>query len=74
MRAIDVVDPETGTGAPELRETLILAAFEHGLLLLGCGENGIRFCPPLCVTERQIEIALGLLGRVLTECGEKVGA
>jgi 4-aminobutyrate aminotransferase len=50
MRAIDVVDAETGGPSPELRETLIQAAFEHGLLLLGCGENAIRFCPPLCVT------------------------
>jgi 4-aminobutyrate aminotransferase len=74
MRAIDVVDPETEDGAPELRETLIQAAFESGLLLLGCGENGIRFCPPLCITERQIEIALALLGRVLSQCSDKVGA
>jgi 4-aminobutyrate aminotransferase len=74
MRAIDVVDAETGEPAPELRETLIQAAFDHGLLLLGCGESAIRFCPPLCVTAKQIEIALDLLSGVLTECTANVGA
>lgn len=73
MRAIDVVDGETGEPSPELRESLIQAAFEHGLLLLGCGEHAIRFCPPLCVTAKQIEIALDVFNRVLSECTTKVG-
>jgi 4-aminobutyrate aminotransferase len=74
MRAIDVVDPESGEPAPELRESVIQWAFECGLLLLGCGESAIRFCPPLCVTHGQIDIALGLLDRVLAECTDRVGA
>jgi 4-aminobutyrate aminotransferase len=74
MRAIDIVDPESGEAAPELRESLIQSAFERGLLLLGCGESAIRFCPPLCVTRGQIDIALGLLDRVLAECTDRVGA
>ena len=71
---VECIDPETGEPSADLRDTIIQTAFEHGLLLLGCGEFGIRFCPPLCITERQIEIALGLLDRVLAECGQKVGA
>jgi 4-aminobutyrate aminotransferase len=74
MRAVDIVDPESGEPLPELKETLIQAAFEQGLLLLGCGEHAIRFCPPLCVTEKQIEIAVGLFDRVLAECTDKVSA
>jgi 4-aminobutyrate aminotransferase len=74
MRAVDIVDPESGDPAPELKETLIQSAFEQGLLLLGCGEHAIRFCPPLCVTEKQIDIAVGLFDRVLAECTDKVGA
>ena len=38
MRAVDVVDPETGQGDHDLREELIQAAFHAGLLMLGCGE------------------------------------
>jgi 4-aminobutyrate aminotransferase len=74
MRAVDIIDLESGSPSPELKETLIQAAFEQGLLLLGCGEYGIRFCPPLCVTEKQIDIAVGLFDRVLTECTDKVSA
>ena len=74
MRAVDVVDPDSGDPDPELREAIIQAAFERGLLLLGCGESAIRFCPPLCITERQIEIAFGVLDRVLTNCCDKVPA
>ena len=47
------------------RETVIQAAFRRGLLLLGCGETAIRFCPPLCVTAAQIETGLRVLDGVL---------
>ena len=40
-------------------------AFRQGLLLLGCGESAIRFCPPLCITAEQVETALGILDEVL---------
>jgi 4-aminobutyrate aminotransferase len=66
MVAMDLVtDPETLTPDPAFREEIVQAAFQHGLLLLGCGESAIRFCPPLCVTAQQIETALQLLGEVL---------
>jgi 4-aminobutyrate aminotransferase len=44
---------------------MVQAAFRRGLLLLGCGESAIRFCPPLCVTAEQVDMALRLLGEVL---------
>jgi 4-aminobutyrate aminotransferase len=50
---------------PALREEVVQAAFRQGLLLLGCGESAIRFCPPLCITAEQVETALHILGRVL---------
>ena len=58
MTAADV----TSSGG---REAVIQAAFRRGLLLLGCGEAGIRFCPALCVTMAQVETALALLADVL---------
>ena len=60
MTAVDVVNA-TGEPDPKHREAIIDDAFEHGLLLLGCGEHGIRCCPPLCVTTEQIEKGLELL-------------
>ena len=66
MVALDVVQPENGLAAnPALREELIQRAFQQGLLLLGCGESAIRFCPPLCITAAQVETALIILEKVL---------
>ena len=46
MVAMDIIMPENRKiFNPVLREVLIQAAFQEGLLLLGCGESAIRFCP-----------------------------
>ncbi|MBM3979696.1 MAG: acetyl ornithine aminotransferase family protein [Planctomycetes bacterium] len=47
------------------REKVIQTAFHRGLLLLGCGDSAIRFCPPLCVSAAQVETALAILDGVL---------
>ncbi len=66
MTAVDMVDPADRTTLfPDLREQVIQAAFHRGLLLLGCGESAIRFCPPLCVTAREVETAVRILDAVL---------
>ena len=54
------------------RDRVIELAFHRGLLLLGCGERALRFCPPLCVTAEQIETALAILNDVLCEIAEAV--
>jgi len=60
MCGIDVVNRKTGKGDPKLREKLLRTSFERGLILLPCGENGIRFCPPLCINETQLDVGLKL--------------
>jgi 4-aminobutyrate aminotransferase len=68
MVAMDLVkarDPYTHD--PALRDAVVDAAFHHGLLLLGCGESAVRFCPPLCITAEQVEKALSLLAEVLAD-------
>ena len=68
MVAVDLIrgasDPSPN---PELRDDVIQAAFQRGLLLLGCGESAVRFCPPLCVTSEQVSTALAILTEVLRE-------
>jgi len=56
------------------REAILHRAFQRGLLLLGCGESAIRFCPPLCVTAAQVETALDLFDAVLSERSQAVVA
>ena len=66
MVAMDIVqgrDPYTFD--PVRRDAVVEAAFRGGLLLLGCGESALRFCPPLCVAADQVETAIRLLDGVL---------
>jgi 4-aminobutyrate aminotransferase len=49
----------------ELRERVVRAAFESGLLLLGCGESTIRFSPPLIVTKNEVDIAVEIFSSCL---------
>ena len=50
---------------PGATEGVIDACFRKGLLLLGCGETALRFCPALCVTAEQVATGLRILGEVL---------
>ena len=60
MCAIDIVHRRTDKADPALRGRILQGAFQRGLIMLGCGETGIRFCPPLCVNETQLDIGLKL--------------
>ncbi len=44
-----VKDRETKKPAQNLRDTIELNAFAHGLLLLGCGDSTLRIVPPLVI-------------------------
>jgi 4-aminobutyrate aminotransferase len=62
MIGIEIVEnKQTRAAAGLLREKIVDLAFERGLLLLGCGENTIRLCPPLVVTQAEMDVALDLL-------------
>lgn len=62
MQAVDVLGPSGPD--PDRRNKLVQAAFEQGLLLLGCGKAAIRFCPSLCVTAEEVDVCVEILGRV----------
>ncbi len=67
MVAADIV--RGGTADPGLRDRVVQTAFERGLLLLGCGESAVRFCPPLCISSDQVETALHIVGEVISQVG-----
>ncbi len=61
MVAVELVkDRETKKPATEWRSLIIKKAFEKGLLLLGCGENSIRFSPSLTVNSKEIDVCLSI--------------
>jgi 4-aminobutyrate aminotransferase len=59
-----VKDRTTRERYPELRNKVLHAAFERGVLVLGAGPNSLRLCPPLVLTGSQADFALD----VLEEC------
>jgi 4-aminobutyrate aminotransferase len=62
MIGIEMVrDRQTKERAPDLRDRLENLAFERGLLILGCGPNSIRLCPPLVITKDQADFAVDTL-------------
>jgi 4-aminobutyrate aminotransferase len=60
MCGIDVLDPATGGFDPKRRNRIVTAAFQHGLIMLGCGEHTLRFCPALSITRDELDAALTL--------------
>jgi len=63
MIGFDVTDHDTA-------EAVEQACFERGLLLLTCGQRGVRLAPPLVVNAAQADTALA----ILADACEAVGA
>lgn len=58
---------DNNTPDRQLRERVMQKCFEKGLLLLGCGESTLRFCPPLIVTAEEVETAVRLFDEAIPE-------
>lgn len=68
MIALELVrDPQTKERATSERDAVVQAAFQRGLLLLGCGANNVRLMPPLIIGQEQADCALELLEESLSE-------
>jgi 4-aminobutyrate aminotransferase len=66
MVAVELVkDRETKEPATAMRPLIIKRAFEMGLLVLGCGENSIRFCPSLSVKAGEVDTCLSIFEETL---------
>ncbi len=67
MLGIEIVENAgTRVKSPALRNQIVDDAYYQGLLILGCGENSIRFSPPLIINKRQTDTAIAILDRVLS--------
>jgi 4-aminobutyrate aminotransferase len=62
-----VKDRRTREPAPELLRSLVLGAFQRGLLLLGAGKSTLRLAPPLVVDEGDVDTALAIIDGLLGE-------
>ena len=65
-QAVEIVkSKETKEKYPELRDRIIKESAKRGLVLLGCGDNSIRFIPPLIVTKEEIDVAMEIFEEAL---------
>lgn len=62
-----VADRETKKRAPALRDAVVRRCFEKGLLILGCGTNTVRWCPPLVIDRPTADRALAIFAEALGE-------
>jgi 4-aminobutyrate aminotransferase len=60
MCAIDIVNRTSGKLDAKARSRIAGEAFQRGLIVLPCGEASIRFSPPLCINETQLDVGLKL--------------
>ncbi len=68
-----VRDKVTKERAPDIRNAVVHAGFEHGLLLLGCGRNTIRLTPPLSVAPGEIDEGLEIFEHAITVAEQAAG-
>ncbi|MBI4797453.1 MAG: acetyl ornithine aminotransferase family protein [Desulfarculus sp.] len=62
-----VKDRQTKERAHDWRHDIVHQAFHKGLLLLGCGENTVRFCPGLTVSAEEIDTCLEIFAEVVAK-------
>ncbi|MBW3538802.1 MAG: acetyl ornithine aminotransferase family protein [Planctomycetes bacterium] len=68
MIGVELVrDRQTKERAGDECRAVIQHCFRNGLLLLTCGENTLRLCPPLVIDETQAETAVALIDHALRE-------
>ena len=69
MIGVEIVeDQKTKEPAPKLRDAIENLAFAKGLLILGAGENTLRFAPPLVIDQEQADFAVD----TLEACSERL--
>jgi 4-aminobutyrate aminotransferase len=66
MIGMELIETD-GSPARALVDRILHTAYHNGLLLLSCGVSTLRFMPPLCVTEAEVDEAMIYLRQSLDE-------
>jgi len=66
MLGIELIKPD-GSPARPLCDAMLHRGYHNGLLLLSCGVSTLRFMPPLCVTEAEVDEAVVMLRKSFDE-------
>ena len=61
-----VQDKATQAADARLRNRIVEVAFEHGLLIMGCGANSMRIIPPLVITRAELDEGFEIFEHAVT--------
>jgi len=62
MIGVEIVkDKKSIEPDPKLRWKILYDCYEKGVLIIGCGPNMLRICPPLIINKKQADFALEVL-------------
>ena len=67
-----VTDKQSLSPAVELRDKIEYACYERGLIILGCGNNTIRWSPPLILSKENVDVALQIFAVYRGVCSNRV--
>lgn len=67
-----VQDKATRTPNARLRDRIVELAFEHGLLIMGCGVSTMRIIPPLIITRPEVDEGLEIFEYAVTLAEEEL--
>jgi 4-aminobutyrate aminotransferase len=56
-----------------LRNRIVELAFEHGLLIMGCGTNSMRLIPPLVIARSEVDEGLDIFEHAVTLAEQEMG-
>ncbi|MBI2667267.1 aminotransferase class III-fold pyridoxal phosphate-dependent enzyme [Candidatus Woesearchaeota archaeon] len=56
----------------KLRDDVIIECLKNGLVLLGCGHNGIRLIPPYIISKTEINQAIEIIDSSIKKCSNKL--
>jgi 4-aminobutyrate aminotransferase len=69
MIGVEIVDSKKSKAkSHDKMEAILQDAFRHGLLMLGCGTNTLRICPPLVITRDEARAGV----EIIEQCIRKV--
>jgi 4-aminobutyrate aminotransferase len=71
MLGIDFCDAD-GNPLPDFRDEVVNRCYMNGLIVLGCGNNGIRFAPPLVLTRELMDEGFDILEHVIAATEEEL--
>lgn len=62
MLGIEIIEgKKTKEPAQKIRNAIINECFKNGLIMLGCGPNTLRLCPPLVITKEEADLGLDII-------------